>query len=202
MVRQRMRSQSSPVARAVADALALVFGLALAWAGAMLVLLAFKVSPGTVDLVWGYRTAYDYLGNLQAQDITSSTRLIAAIAGLAAFVIFGFIAYRAFPRPYLARGDLRLEDDEGACVDVEPRAIERAAENAALAHPAVVAARARYAGDDVTIDVTARRANELDATLNDVHDRARDSLARHGLPPLPVNVTLVHLESKNRRELQ
>lgn len=202
MVRQRVRSQSSPVARVAANVITIVFGLALVWGGAMLVLLALKVSPGTIESVWGYRSGYDYLADLQPQDITASTRLITAIAGLAAFAIFGYIAYRAFPRPYLARSELRLDDDGRGCLDVEPRAVERAAESAALDHPAVAAARGRFAGDEITIDVTASRVDGLDATLQDVHDRARDSFARHGLPPLPVNVTLVDLESKNRRELQ
>ncbi len=106
------------------------------------------------------------------------------------------------PRPYLARTDLRLISDERGIVDVNARAIERAAEAAALDHPAITAARARYGTDDLTLDVSADRADELAATLQDVHDRARASLARHELPPLPVNLTLVRLERTQRRELQ
>jgi hypothetical protein len=202
MLRQRVRARSFPVARIAADAVVIVFALALVWGGAMLVLLAFKTSPATVDMLSGYRTAYDHLASLEPGDIGDTTRLTAAIAGLVACLIFGAVAWRTVPRPYLARTNLRLVDDELGTLDVNPRAIERAAELAALDHPAVLAARARYATDDLTLDVSAGRAEGLAETLLDVHRRARDSLARHDLPPLPVNITLVRFERQNRRELK
>jgi len=202
MFRQRVRSRTFPLARVAADALVVIFALALVWGGAMLVALAFKASPGTIDGLSGYRTAYDYLARVDARDISASTRLIAAIGGLTGCLVFGYLAWRAVPRPYLARSDLHLTGDERGSVDVEARAIERAAELAALDHPAVAAARARYLTDDLTLDISASRSDGLAATLQDVHKRARDSLARHELPPLPVNVTLVRLERRNRRDLQ
>jgi hypothetical protein len=202
MLRQRVRARSFPVARIAADAVVVVFALALIWGGAMLVLLAFKVSPGTIDELSGYRTAYDHLARLGPEDISASTRLIAALAGTAACLAFGFLAWRAIPRPYLARIDLRLAEDERGIVDVSARAIERAVEIAALDHPAVEAARARYGTDDLTVDIVTGRADTLAATLQDVHQRTRDSLAQHELPPLPVNITLVRFERTNRRELQ
>jgi len=163
MLRQRVLTRSFPLARVAADGLVLIFALVLVWGGAMLVLLAFKASPDTINGLSGYRTAYDYLAGLEAQDVTASTRLIA---------------------------------------DVNPRVIQRMADIAVLDHPAVIAARARYATDDLTLDVSAGRADELAATLYDLHQRACDSLARHELPPLPVNITLVRLEQETRRELQ
>jgi hypothetical protein len=202
MLRQRLRARSFPVARILADALVVVFALALVWGGAMLVALACKAAPGTIDSLSGYRTAYRYLAGLQPADITPSTRVVTAVAGVAAAVIFGWLAWRAIPRPYLARGDLRLAGDERGSVDVSARAIERAVETAALEHAAVTTARARYGTDDLTLDVAASRADELGETLQDVQRRARDSLARHELPPLSVNVTLVRLDRKHRRELQ
>jgi len=202
MLRQRVHARSFPLARIASDAVVVIFALALVWGGAMLVLLAFKTSPGTVDRLSGYRTAYDYLANLGPEDISATSRLIAAIVGLIACLTFGYLAWRAVPRPYLARTDLRLADDERGTVEVNAHAIERAAEIAALDHPAVAAARARYATDDLTIDISARRADTLAETLHDVHERARDSLARHELPALPVNITLVRFERQNRRELQ
>jgi hypothetical protein len=202
MVRQRVRVRSFPFARIAADALVVILALALVWAGAMLVLLAFKTSPDTVNGLSGYRAAYDYLTGLGPQDVSGSTRLAVALGGLTACVVFGFLARRAIPRPYLARSDLRLSSDEHGSVDVEARAVERAAEIAALAHPAVAVARARYLTDDLALDISASRADALAATLQDVQQRARDSLARHHLPPLPVNVTLVRLERPNRRDLQ
>lgn len=202
MPRQRMRARSFPVARVLADALVVVVALALMWGGAMLVALAFKAPPGTIDSLSGYRTAYRYLAGLEPADITPSTRVVTAAAGAAAAVIFGWLAWRALPRPYLARAELRLATDERGTVDVSPRVIERAVECAALEHSAVTTARARYGTDDLTLDVAAARADALGETLQDVQRRARDSLARHDLPSLPVNVTLVRLDRKHRRELQ
>jgi hypothetical protein len=202
MLRQRVRARSFPLARVVTDAFVVVLALALVWGGAMLVLLALKASPSTVDSLSGYRTAYDYLAGLTPQDITAAVRRVAAIAGLSAAVIFGYLAWRTVPRPYLARTDLRLSGDERGTVDVNARAIERAAELAVLDHPSVAAARARYATDDLTVDISVNRADALPATLEDVHRRAHDSLVRHELPALPVNITLVRLERTSRRELR
>jgi hypothetical protein len=202
MVRQRVRWRSSAVARLGGDTIVVILALALVWGGAMQVLLAFKVSPSTIDGLSGYRTAYDYLASLGPQDIDASTRLITAIGGLIAFVIFGYLAWRAVPRPYLARTDRRLAGDERGTVDVNARAIERAVEIAAADHPAVASARARYATDDLTVHISAGHGDALAATLKDVHRRARESLARHELPPLPVNITLVRFEPDNPRELQ
>jgi hypothetical protein len=186
----------------VADAVVTIFALALVWGGAMLVLLAFKVSTGTVNGLSGYRTAYDYLAGLGPQDVSPNTRLVAAVGGLSACVIFGYLAWRLVPRPYLARTQLRLTDDVHGTVDVNARAIERAVELAALDHPAVTAAAARYATDDLTLHISASRADALADTLQDVHQRARESLVLHELPVLPVNITLVRFEPQNRRELR
>jgi hypothetical protein len=166
------------------------------------VLLALKVSPSTVDALSGYRTAYEYLEGLEPQDISASTRLIAAIGGVCACLIFGYLAWRAVPRPYLARTRLRLISDELGTVDVNARAIERAAEIAARDHPGLTGARARFATDDLTLDVSASRADGLADMLQDVHRRARETLAGHELPALPVNVILVRFERTNRRELK
>jgi hypothetical protein len=185
-----------------ANAVVVVFALGLVWGGAMLMLLALKVSPSTINALSGYRSAYDYLAGLEAQDIDASTRVITALAGLVACAMFGYLAWRALPHPYLARTDLRLVGGERGGVQVSARAIERATEIAVLDHPAVATARARYATDDVTVDVSVSRADALAATLTDVHQRARDSLARHELPALPVNISLVRLERTHRRDVK
>lgn len=202
MLRQRVRSRSFPLARIGANAVVVIFALALAWGGAMLMLLAIKVSPSTINALSGYRTAYDYLAGLEPLDIRDSTCLVAAPAGLIACAMFGYLAWRALPHPYLARTDLRLVAATGGSVHVNSRAIERAAEIAVLDHPAVAAAHAHYATDDLTININVSRADALAATLTDVHQRARDSLARHELPALPVNISLVGLERTDRREPQ
>lgn len=201
MFRQRLRARDSGFSRIVSRALVVAFALLLAWYGAMLVLLATKVSPATVNDLSGYRDAYDYLAGLGSEDITERTRLLAGLAGLAAFLVFGYLAWREIPRPYLARGDLELSSDEHGRVEVSARAIERAAEAAALEHPLVTGARALYGTDTLTLEIAARRARDVGATLTDVHERAAESLRRHDLPPLPIDLTLTQLDRKNRREL-
>ena len=201
MFRQRLQARDFGFSRFVSRALVVAFALLLAFYGAMVVLLALTVSPVTVNELSGYRDAYDFLAGLGAEDVTSRTRLIVGLAGLAAFLVLGYLAWREIPRPYLVRGDLQLSSDERGSVEVSARAIERAAEAAALEHPSVADARARYATDALTLEIAARRARDVDATLTDVHERAAASLSRHQLPALPIDVTLIRLERKNRREL-
>lgn len=201
MLRQRLRSKDFSLSKIVGRALVVVFAVALAWYGAMLCLLALGTSVSAVDDVSGYRDAYDYLAGLRTGDISSDTRLIVGLAGLAAFLAFGYLAWRELPRPYLARGGLELSSDERGRIDVGPRAIERAVEAAALGHPAVTDARALYGTDALTLEIAARRARDLPATLSKVRERAAESLKRHELPALPINLTLTRLDRKNRREL-
>ncbi len=200
MPRQRLRSRTSPVAH-VGRAILVLFSLALVWYGLMLVLLAFKASPGSIDAVSGYRTVYDYLAGLTSEDVDGLTRLIAAFAGVAAFLAFGYLALKEIPRPYLARSDVRLTEDERGTVDVQPRAIERVAEAAAAEHPAVSSVTGRYGTDDLDVSLDLQRARDLKETLIDVQDRVVDALHVHGLPEMPVNVTLTGFDRKQRREL-
>lgn len=201
MVRQRLRIGSSPLAL-LGRIVLVLFALALVWYGVMLVLLAFKVSPHTVNDLSGYRTAYNYLAGLHPADISGDTRLIAGLAGLAGFLVFGYLALKELPRPYLARSELRLADSKRGTVDVAPRAIERAVEGAALERDDVHDAAARYGGDALSLNLSVTRARELADILPAVRDRAREQLAVHGLPELPVNVTLTGYQQTRRRELQ
>lgn len=200
MLRQRVRIRTSPVAL-IGRAVLIVFSLALIWYGLMLLLLALKVSAHNVNQISGYRTAYNYLSDLTAADITSTTRLIAGLAGFAGFLGFGYLAWKSLPRPYLARTDLRLRDDERGVTKVAPRAIERAVEGAALDRDAVQHAAARYGDDEVTVNVSVTRARELAETLRAVRADAHDELGNHGLPEMPVNITLTSFERTQRREL-
>lgn len=200
MSRQRLRSRTSPIAY-VGRAVLILLALGLVWYGLMLLLLALKVSPGSIDSISGYRTAYDYLAGLTADDVSSTARLIAALAGVLGFLFFGYLAWKEIPRPYFARSDLRLKEDDRGVVDVQPRAIERIAEAAAGAHPAVSSATGRYGSDGLTVDLGVKRALGLDETLSDVQDRVRKALRGHELPPTPVVVTLTGFDRKQRREL-
>jgi hypothetical protein len=201
MLRQRVRSRGFALSHIVARLLVVALALALLWYGAMVILLAFKVSPDTVDGISGYRTAYDYLTGLEPDDITSDVRLVAGLGGLAVFLLFGYLAWREIPRPYLARGDLQLSGGDRGAVDVTARAVERVAEQAALEHDGVADARGLYHDDALTLEIVARGARDVPATLSAVREQAAESLDRHDLPALPVNVTLTGLDRKNRREL-
>ena len=201
MLRQRVRSRGFALSHIVARLLVIALALALLWYGAMVILLAFKVSPDTVDSISGYRTAYDYLTDLTPGDITSDVRLVVGLGGLAVFLLFGYLVWREIPRPYLARGDLQLSGGDRGAVDVNARAVERVAEQAALEHDGVADARGLYHDDALTLEIVARGARNVPATLSAVREQAAESLDRHDLPALPVNVTLTGLDRKNRREL-
>ena len=201
MLRQRLRSRGFALSHIVARLLVIALALALLWYGAMVILLAFKVSPDTVDSISGYRTAYDYLTGLTPDDITSDVRLVVGLGGLAVFLLFGYLAWREIPRPYLARSDLQLSGGDRGAVDVTARAVERVAERAALEHDGVADARGLYHDNALTLEIVARGARDVPATLSAVREQAAESLDTHDLPALPVNVTLTGLDRKNRREL-
>ncbi len=202
MMRQRLRAHTSPLAH-LGDLLVVAFAAALAWYGLMVILLAFKVAPHSVNDISAYRTAYDYFAGLRPEDVTGRVRLIAGLSGLATFLLCAYLAWKEIPRPYLARTSLDLYEDEVTTVTVEPRAIERAAELAAEEHPAVSAAAARYEGaKGVSVDVSLSRARAAPSTVQEVRGSVAASLARHDLPAMPVNVTLAGFDRKHRRELK
>jgi len=202
MPRQRLRERGSPL-MIPGRLVTLVFALALVWYGLMTVLLAFKVSPSTVDAISGYRAAFDWLSGLAPADVDgAATRAIIAATGVVAFLVFGYLAVKQLPRTYLARHDLELTADDRGVVTVEPRAVERLAEVAARAHPAVTDVRGRYGHDHLSVEVTVRRARDLADTLHDAQRRVALALEQHELPTMPVNVTLTGYDSRHRRDLK
>lgn len=202
MPRQRLRLEGSTLATTVGRVLVALLGAAIAWYGLMLVLLAFKVSPGSVDDISGYRTAFDYLAGLSPADISSSDRLIVAIVALVLASVALFLLWRGLPRPHLARHAIEIEQTELGTTEIQPRAVERAVESAALEHPAVVGARARYDDDGIALAITARQAATLVDTLHQVEERAFESLGRHQIELRRVDVTLAGYDSPNGRELK
>lgn len=202
MLRQRLRERVSRL-RVVGRVVTLVFALALVWYGLMTLLLALKVSPETVNAMSGYRAGFDWLGGLTAADVDdATTRAFIAAAGVLGFIAFGYLAVKQLPRPYLVRRELELTADDRGEVTIEPRAIERLAEVAATSHPAVSDARGRYSSDDLSVDVTVRRARDLAETLHDAQRRVALALEQHELPAMPVNVTLTGYDRRHRRDLQ
>jgi PleD family two-component response regulator len=96
---------------------------------------------------------------------------------------------------------LRIVDDERGVVDVAPLAIERVVQGAALQNDAVQNAAARYATDELTVNISVTRARALPDILRAVRAQAHEQLAVHGLPELPVNVTVTGFLRTRRREL-
>lgn len=182
--------------------LVILAALALVWYGVMTILAALKaVSPHSINAISGYRTIYDHLTSISAAQITGRDRIIVAIAGLVCLGAFAPLAWRSLPRPYLARGELDLSGTSRGTTLVAPRAIERAAESAALEHPWVVGAAGRYGTDQLAVSVTMRHAEELADTLPAIQSRVRDALAEHDLPRLSVDVTLAGYARSNPKEL-
>ena len=202
MLRQRLSARTSFLSL-LGQLVTLILALALIWYGAMLVLIAVKVSPSTVNSISGYRTAWRWLSGLDISSVSGGlTRGIVAACGVAAFLIFGFVAYKQLPRPYLTRRELPLSADREGAVTVEPRAVERLAEVAAESHRAVSTARGRYSVDGLFVDLNVRRPGDLAETMHEAQRRVAEALERHELPSMPVNITLTGFDSRNRRELQ
>lgn len=201
MFRQRLRERTSPLVL-LGRLLVFAFALALVWYGLMTLLLAVKLSPNTVNAISGYRSAFDWLAGLKPQDVDgSTTRAIIAGGGIAAFLLFGYLALKEIPRPHFTRHELQLTDDDHGQITVQPRAVERLAETAARQHPAVTSASGRYSQDDLTVTITVTRARDLADTLRDTQQRVARALKEHHLPTQPVNVTLTGYDRRHRREL-
>jgi hypothetical protein len=201
MLRQRLRSRDTSPLVLLGRLFTLLFAAALFWYGLMVVLLAVKVSPSTVNSISGYRTAFDWLSGLTPADVDGSVRAIVAGAGLLLFLLCGWIALKALPRPYLARHDLVLAQGDRGGTRLEPRAIERLAEGAAGMQPGVSDARGRYGEDDLAVNVRVKRARDVAGTLDGAQKRVVEALDRHGVPSMPVTVTLTGYDRQRRREL-
>ena len=201
MLRQRLRTRTSPLAL-IQRLLELAFALALIWYGLILAGLALDViGRGSADTYSGYRTAYDFAADLLAGRASDSARLIAGIAGLVAFLLLLTVALKRLPRPYLARHELELEAGDRGTVTVEPRVVERLAEGLALQHAAVASASGRFGTDDLAVLIELRRARDLPDTLRTVQRSVSSGLERHGLPTVPVNVTVTGYDRSSKREL-
>ena len=201
MTTRRLRFRT-PALALVGRLLMLVVAAALVWYGLMVVLLALKVAPATVDQISGYRFAFDELARIAPADVDGrGVRAIVAVAGVAAFLLFGLLAIEQLPRAYLARGSVELASGERGELRVQLGAIERAAEIAACEHPSVSSASGRYGADDLEVGVSVRRARGLPEALGDVQERVRASLERHGLPAVPVHVNITGYDRRQRREL-
>lgn len=199
-MRQRVNLRTPALAYLV-RLLTAVLGLALVWYGLMVMLLAIKVAPHTVNAISGYRSLYDDAAGLSQHDFTSTVRWIAGVAGFLAFLLFAYLAFQEIPRPYLARGEVPLAEEETGATVIKPRAIERVAELAAHGNPEVASAAGRLGDGELNLSVGLRRAATAAEALRDIRTRVRSEFGRHELPGLPVNVTLTDYDRNTRREL-
>jgi hypothetical protein len=200
MTRQRVNLRT-PVLTYVVRVLTVVLALGLFWYGLMVVLLAVKVSAQTVNGISGYRTLYNDVAGLTSSDFTTAVRLIAGFAGVLLFVTCIYLALQEIPRPYLARGAFTVGERDRGDTTVQPRAVERVAEFASAANREVTAARGRLGDEHVDVNVHVRSARAAADTLRDVQRRVIAALDEHGLPSLPVNVTLTGYDRQTTREL-
>jgi hypothetical protein len=199
MPRQRLRSHTSPLSY-VGRLLLVLVCLAAIWYGLVVLGLALGfLGADVADSVSYLYSGFAFLAGLQASDFASPVTRVAMIGGgLVAFLLFGYLALKEIPRPYLARHSVELGEDDRGVVAVDPRAIERCAEGAALGHPTVSSATGRYSDEDLEVDVSANAPRDVPDTLRDVQQRVRDALGRHDLPPHPVSVILTGYEPSER----
>ena len=200
MIRQRLHLRTPALALAT-RALTLLLAAILIWYGTMLVLLAAKVSPHTVNSLSAYRTMYDWLAKLKMSDFSALRRLLVGFGGLFAFVALVYLALQELPRPHRVRHDISLERATSGSLTIEPRAIERLAEIAACANEDVRSSLALLQDEELTLNVGVRSAPRVVDTLADVRKRVIAELARHELPVMPVNVTVTQFEPITGRNL-
>lgn len=199
----RFRSEGTTlVARRIGYFLVILLALALVWYGLMLLLLALGVSRDTVDGLSGYRTAYDELSAIGADDIGGRDRGLVAGIGAACFLIFGYLAWRCLPRASVRREDVVLPAEGPGSTHVRPRAVERVAEVAARADAGVGGASGHYDGRTVAVDVQVRDPRAVTATLDGARQRVTRALREHGLPDKEVSVTLTGLDRTTEKRAQ
>ena len=199
MIRQRVHLRTPALAYLV-RLITVVLGLALVWYGLMVILLAVKVAPHTVNAISAYRTLYDDVVGLNASDFTTTVRLIAGFGGLLAFLLLTYLALQELPRPYLARGPLTLDDEprvrrrrSPAPSSVWPRSPRRAT----CGHLGV----GPVGDEELNVAIETSRASLAADTLTDVRRRVKSALETHDLSEMPVNVTLTGYDRKTKREL-
>ena len=200
MTRQRIHLRTSPIA-ALVGLLTLLLALALVWYGAMVILLAVKVAPHTVDALSAYRWLYDRASGVTAADFSTAVRLIVGFGGLLGFLFCVWLAFGSVPRPRLSRGPIVLAEGRRGTTVARPRALERVVECAARANEYVVDPTCRLGHERLHLSVQIRRAAEAANVLGDVQRRAAAALDRHQLPDLPVDITATGYAPTTRRDL-
>jgi hypothetical protein len=183
--------------RMATGALALV----LIWYGAMLALLAAKLSPHTINTISGYRTVYNNVADLRHADFTTPVRLIAGLAGFVAFCFFLWLAAHHLAPGGVGQRALTIADEDDGSTTVKARVIEHLAEITARGHAEVTHATGHLHEDQLDVDIDTCRPDSAAHVLRIVAARILDALAGHELPPVTVNVTITGYEPTTQRQL-
>ena len=200
MIRTRLHLRT-PLLVLGTRTLTLLLALILVWYGAMLVLLAAKVAPHTVNSLSAYRSVYDFLAKLRPSDFSTHRRLAAGFGGAIAFVLLVYLALQELPRPYLARARTPSMQSEGGSLTIAPRVLERLAEIAASASKDVSGASGRLGEGTLSLNIGVRRARSVAETLVEVRERVTAELCRHEVLGLAVDVTVTKFEPTTGRNL-
>lgn len=195
---------SSPqrLASTLSAFLTVVLALILIWYGAMLALLAVKVSPHAINAISGYHSLYNDIVGVRHGDFTTGVRLVAGISGLVAFILLTMLAGQRLIGRRGHRRDVTLEHGDRGTTTVQPRAIERLAEIAACLSDEVSSASGRLARETLDVQITTLRANTAPQALREAHDQIVSALACHELPVHTTNVTVTDYEPTNKRQLK
>lgn len=178
-------------------------GLALLsiWYGAMVALLAAKVSPVAINAISGYRTLYGDVAGLRHADFTTPVRVIAGLAGFTAFCFFVWVAARQLAPSDVGQQAVTIGDEDTGSTTVKARAIERLAEITARSHADVTHATGHLHDDQLDVDIDTCRPDTAADVLRSVAARVLDAVAGHELPPVTVNVTITGYEPTTQRQL-
>jgi hypothetical protein len=201
VIRESLRWRSRWLAYLLGHLLTVALSLILIWYGAMVVLLAAKISPHTVNAISGYHGLYKDIAGLRRANFTTLVRVIAGLAGFLAFCVFLWLALQRLSVPNAGRHRLTLGEDDRGATTVEPRAIERLAEIAAQSHRDVSHATGHLGDQQISVDIDVCRADTAAQVLRAVATSIADALDSHELPALTVNVTLTGYEPTTRRQL-
>jgi hypothetical protein len=201
MTRRSLAHRRHRLARLCGRVLTGGLALVLIWYGAMLALLAVKVSPHTINEISGYRTLYNDAAGLRHADFTTPVRLIASVAGFIACCFFLWLAAQQLGARDLGRQQVTISEEDKGTTTVKARAIERLAEITARSHADVTHASGHLHDDQLNVEIETCQPDSAASVLRTVAARVLDALAGHELPPVTVNVTVTGYKPTARRQL-
>lgn len=201
MAPRRRTALPDGVLTTLGQKLMVIPALALVYCGVVLLALAAGTSGAALDRWTGARWLYDQLSLVDPARWTEQTTIIVGVAGLVGAALLLTLGWAQRLVPHRTRRVVELAQSEIGETTVHPRAVERAAESAALEQPAVRGARATFGDDGIELHVHTSATAALPELLRETQQRARAALATAGLGDhIPVTVTVTRLTSLTRSE--